>query len=120
MAVRGGGSTPSGVRSRLVHASDNTNALNFQRWAIEDLNGTPYAETRLFKAKPVLHIARPQPARAYREGAADVLQPAGGGLSLLAIVSVRRRRGPSDSAGFAGDMAENRRNSATWLINHSI
>ncbi|MCP3459486.1 hypothetical protein [Bradyrhizobium sp. CCGUVB23] len=50
MAVRGGGSTPSGVGSRLVHASDNTNALNFQRWAIEDRNGTPYAETRLFKA----------------------------------------------------------------------
>ncbi|GLR86458.1 hypothetical protein [Bradyrhizobium iriomotense] len=46
----GAASTPSSVRSHLVHTSDNTNVLNLQRWAIEDLNVTPYAETRVFKA----------------------------------------------------------------------
>src|SRR5262249_28930019 len=38
------------IRARLVHTSPNTNVLNLQRWAIEDLNVTPYAETRVFKA----------------------------------------------------------------------
>ena len=28
----------------------NTNVLNIQRWAIEDLNVTPYPETRVYKA----------------------------------------------------------------------
>ncbi len=46
----GAASAPKGVRSRLVHTSADTNVLNLQRWAVEDLNVTPYAETRVFKA----------------------------------------------------------------------
>lgn len=46
----GAASAPDSVRSRLVYTSSNTNVLNLQRWAIEDLNVTPYAETRVFKA----------------------------------------------------------------------
>jgi len=46
----GAASTPGRIRPYLVHTSDNTNVLNLQRWAIEDLNVTPYAETRVFKA----------------------------------------------------------------------
>ncbi|WP_128953188.1 hypothetical protein [Bradyrhizobium guangzhouense] len=45
----GAASTPDNVRPYLVHTSENTNVLNLQRWAIEDLNVTPYAETRIFK-----------------------------------------------------------------------
>ncbi|MCG2667233.1 hypothetical protein ACFPFP_09780 [Bradyrhizobium sp. GCM10023182] len=45
----GAASTPGHVRPYLVHTSENTNVLNLQRWAIEDLNVTPYAETRVFK-----------------------------------------------------------------------
>ncbi|MBR0721240.1 hypothetical protein [Bradyrhizobium manausense] len=45
----GAASTPGGLRPYLVHTSENTNVLNLQRWAIEDLNVTPYAETRVFK-----------------------------------------------------------------------
>jgi len=45
----GAASTPGNVRPYLVHTSENTNVLNLQRWAIEDLNVTPYAETRIFK-----------------------------------------------------------------------
>jgi hypothetical protein len=33
-----------------VHTSPDTNVLNIQRWAIEDLHVTPYPETRVFKA----------------------------------------------------------------------
>jgi hypothetical protein len=33
----------------LVHTSPNTNVLNIQRWAIEDLNVLPYPETRVYK-----------------------------------------------------------------------
>lgn len=43
-------SVPSAVRSRTVHTSPNTNILNIQRWAIEDLNVMPYPETRAYKA----------------------------------------------------------------------
>jgi hypothetical protein len=46
----GAASASSSVKSHLVHTSPNTNVLNLQRWAIEDLNVTPYAETRVFKA----------------------------------------------------------------------
>jgi len=45
----GAASTPGDIRPYLVHTSENTNVLNLQRWAIEDLNVTPYAETRVFK-----------------------------------------------------------------------
>ncbi|MEH2492123.1 hypothetical protein [Bradyrhizobium sp. AZCC 2230] len=45
----GAASTPGNVRPYLVHTSENTNVLNLQRWAIADLNVTPYAETRVFK-----------------------------------------------------------------------
>jgi hypothetical protein len=41
---------PATIASRLVRTSANTNILNLQRWAIEDLNVTPYPETRVYKA----------------------------------------------------------------------
>jgi hypothetical protein len=41
---------PAATASRLVHTSPNTNVLNLQRWAIEDLNVTPYPETRVYRA----------------------------------------------------------------------
>ena len=40
---------PEAVKQRLVHTSPNTNILNIQRWAIEDLNVMPYPETRVYK-----------------------------------------------------------------------
>jgi hypothetical protein len=43
-------SVPPAVRTRTVHTSPNTNVLNIQRWAIEDLNVMPYPETRAYKA----------------------------------------------------------------------
>ena len=43
-------SLPKSINSYLVHTSANTNVLNLQRWAIEDLNVTPYPETRLFRS----------------------------------------------------------------------
>lgn len=46
----GAAAASGSIKSRLVHTSPNTNVLNLQRWAIEDLNVTPYAETRVFKA----------------------------------------------------------------------
>jgi hypothetical protein len=56
---RGRDSLPHSFRAHLVHASDDTNVLNIQRWAIEDLNVTPYPEVRVYKkiAKDVcLHL----------------------------------------------------------------
>jgi hypothetical protein len=41
---------PAAIASRLVHTSPDTNVLNLQRWAIEDLNVTPYPETRVYRA----------------------------------------------------------------------
>ncbi len=41
---------PAAIASRAVHTSPDTNVLNLQRWAIEDLNVTPYSETRVYKA----------------------------------------------------------------------
>jgi predicted DCC family thiol-disulfide oxidoreductase YuxK len=46
---RGRSSLPETVRAHLVHSYDDTNVLNIQRWAIEDLNVTPYAEVRVYK-----------------------------------------------------------------------
>lgn len=46
----GATSLATGIRSRLIHTSPDTNVLNIQRWAMEDLNVTPYSETRVFKA----------------------------------------------------------------------
>jgi len=42
-------SLPAGIRARLVHTSRDTNVLNLQRWAVDDLNVTPYPETRVYK-----------------------------------------------------------------------
>jgi hypothetical protein len=41
---------PPPIRSRLVHTSPDTNVLNLQRWAIEELNVTPYPVTRVDRA----------------------------------------------------------------------
>jgi len=46
----GAASLPAAITSRLVRTSPDTNVLNLQRWAIEDLNVTPYPETRIYKA----------------------------------------------------------------------
>jgi hypothetical protein len=43
-------SLPAAIVSHLVRTSPNTNVINLQRWAIEDLNVTPYPETRVYKA----------------------------------------------------------------------
>ena len=40
---------PETIGRHLVHTSPDTNVLNMQRWAIEDLNVTPYPETRVFR-----------------------------------------------------------------------
>lgn len=45
----GKASLPAAIRSHLVHTSSDTNVLNIQRWAIEDLNVTPYPETRVYR-----------------------------------------------------------------------
>jgi len=42
-------SLPETIRARLIHTSPDTNVVNIQRWAIEDLNVTPYPETRVYK-----------------------------------------------------------------------
>jgi hypothetical protein len=41
---------PAAIAARAVHTSPDTNVLNLQRWAIEDLNVTPYPETRVYRA----------------------------------------------------------------------
>ena len=41
---------PASIRQHLVETSADTNVINLQRWAIEDLNVTPYPETRVYKA----------------------------------------------------------------------
>jgi hypothetical protein len=59
---RGRSSLPEGIKTYLVHTSDDTNVINIQRWAIEDLNVTPYPEVRVYKkiAKAVcLHLQNP-------------------------------------------------------------
>jgi len=56
----GKASLPAAIGSRLVRTSPDTNVLNLQRWAIEDLNVTPYPETRVYKsiAKSVCNSLR--------------------------------------------------------------
>jgi hypothetical protein len=46
----GKASLPAAIRSRAVQTSPDTNVVNLQRWAVEDLNVTPYPETRVYKA----------------------------------------------------------------------
>jgi uncharacterized membrane protein YphA (DoxX/SURF4 family) len=46
----GKASLPAAIGSRAVRTSPDTNVLNLQRWAIEDLNVTPYPETRVYRA----------------------------------------------------------------------
>jgi predicted DCC family thiol-disulfide oxidoreductase YuxK len=41
---------PANTQRYLEHTSDNTNVLNVQRWAIEDLGVTPYPEARVYQA----------------------------------------------------------------------
>lgn len=40
---------PVSIAAYAVHTSSNTNVLNIQRWAIDDVNVTPYPETRIYK-----------------------------------------------------------------------
>jgi hypothetical protein len=40
---------PAAIGQYLVHTSPDTNVINLQRWAIEDLGVTPYPEARVFK-----------------------------------------------------------------------
>jgi predicted DCC family thiol-disulfide oxidoreductase YuxK/uncharacterized membrane protein YphA (DoxX/SURF4 family) len=42
-------SLPASINAYLVHTSPNTNILNIQRWAIENLDVLPYPETRVYK-----------------------------------------------------------------------
>jgi hypothetical protein len=46
----GKASLPAAIAARAVHTSPDTNVVNLQRWVIEDLNVTPYPETRVYKA----------------------------------------------------------------------
>jgi hypothetical protein len=46
----GKASLPAAIALRTVHTSPDTNVVNLQRWAIEELNVTPYPETRVYKA----------------------------------------------------------------------
>ena len=46
----GAAALPVAIKSRTVRTSPNTNVLNLQRWAVEDLNVSPYPETRVYKA----------------------------------------------------------------------
>lgn len=46
---RGRESLPASIKAQLIHTSPDTNVLNFQRWAIENLNVLPYPETRVYK-----------------------------------------------------------------------
>jgi hypothetical protein len=53
---------PASIGAHLVHTSPNTNVLNIQRWAIDDLNVLPYPETRVYKkiAKAVCEHSQDQ------------------------------------------------------------
>jgi hypothetical protein len=41
---------PAAIARYLVHTSPDTNVINLQRWAFEDLHVAPYPETRVFKS----------------------------------------------------------------------
>jgi uncharacterized membrane protein YphA (DoxX/SURF4 family) len=47
---RGYDSVPDGPRRFFRRTFDNTHELNFQQWAVEELNVPPYPEARLFMA----------------------------------------------------------------------
>jgi len=47
---RGYDSVPDGPRRFFRRTFDNTHELNFQQWAVEELNVPPYPEVRLFMA----------------------------------------------------------------------
>jgi uncharacterized membrane protein YphA (DoxX/SURF4 family) len=49
MTDAGKASLSATTSSYLVRSSPDTNVLNIQRWAAEDLNVTPYPETRVYK-----------------------------------------------------------------------
>jgi hypothetical protein len=53
-------SLPASIGARFVHTSADTNVLNLQRWAMEELNVFPYPETRVYRriAKAVCGQAR--------------------------------------------------------------
>jgi len=53
----GRASLPAWAAAHVVRSSENTNILNIQHWAIEDLNVTPYPETRVYRAV-ARHICR--------------------------------------------------------------
>jgi hypothetical protein len=57
---KGRDSLPASIKAYFVHTAPNTNVLNTQRWAIEDLNVIPYPETRVFKkiAKAVCELSQ--------------------------------------------------------------
>jgi hypothetical protein len=76
-------SVPSAVRRRTVHTSPNTNVLNIQRWAIEDLNVMPYPETRVYKA-------------VARSVCGDVRTPG----QLVLVVHEQRLFGSREETGF--------------------
>jgi hypothetical protein len=59
---KGRDSLPASIGAHLVHTSPNTNVLNIQRWAIDDLNVLPYPETRVYKkiAKAVCEHSQDQ------------------------------------------------------------
>jgi uncharacterized membrane protein YphA (DoxX/SURF4 family) len=59
---KGRDSLPASIRAYTVHASPDTNVLNIQRWAIDDLNVLPYPETRAYKkiAKAVCEQSQDQ------------------------------------------------------------
>lgn len=60
---RGKASLPEPIRAHFVHTSLDTNVINVQRWAFEDLNVLPYPETRVYKqiAKALCNqAARPE------------------------------------------------------------
>jgi uncharacterized membrane protein YphA (DoxX/SURF4 family) len=46
----GAAALPVAIKSRTVRTSPNTNVLNLQRWAVEDLNVSPYPENRIYRA----------------------------------------------------------------------
>src|SRR5580704_869467 len=59
---KGRDSLPASIKAYFVHTSPNTNVLNIQRWAFEDLNVLPYPETRVYKeiAKAVCERSQDQ------------------------------------------------------------
>ena len=46
----GASELPASVKQYFVHTSPDTNVLNIQYWAVQDIDIVPYPETRVFKA----------------------------------------------------------------------